>query len=87
MRVPSYAKGGAADEDTRSTKQQIIEQLDQLSREQLDEVLSFVNALGKGKLPRGISGKELADFFRGFSVTKEEAEAMTRILEEMKNER
>lgn len=69
-----------------STKQQIIEQLDHLSQEQLDEVLAFVKRLGKGKLPQGISGKELADFFRQFTFTQEEKDEMTRIMKEMKQE-
>lgn len=65
-----------------STKQEIIERLDGLTQAQLEQVLAFIESLETGA-PRGIPGRELAEFFRRFSVTKEEADEMERILEEI----
>lgn len=70
-----------------STKQEIIERLDGLTQAQLEQVLAFVRSLASGGLPAGIPGKELADFFRQHTFTKEEADEMDRILKEMRSGR
>ena len=64
-----------------NTRQQIIDYLNQLSPEDQERVLAFVRALS-GE-PQGIPGKELIEFFRRYTFTKEEADEMTLILEEM----
>lgn len=66
-----------------STKQEIIERLDGLTQAQLEAVLALIERLEVGAEPKGISGQELADFFRRFTTAKEEANDMERILKEM----
>lgn len=66
---------------TPTTKQQIDELLDMLSPRDQARVLAYARSLNE--LPEGVSGQELVDFFHEFAVSPEEAEAMTRIYEEI----
>jgi hypothetical protein len=68
----------------QTTKQQILGTLDALREDQLEEVLDFIQRVQKR--PRGIPGKELADFFRNQPnpPTEEEGRQMDAILKEMR---
>ncbi len=67
-----------------AARQEIIEQLDDLSLHQLSEVLALINAL-RG-LPKGMSGKEFVDLMLRlrdkYQITDEEADEFDRILRE-----
>ncbi len=66
---------------TPTTKQQIDELLDTLSPRDQARVLAYARSLNE--LPEGVSSQELVDFFHQFTVSPEEAAAMTRIYEEI----
>jgi hypothetical protein len=70
--------------DRATAKQEIIEQLDELSLQQLGQVLALINAL-RG-LPKGVSGSEFVDLMLKLretcQITDEEAEEFDRILRE-----
>ena len=56
----------------------ITNRLDDLSKEELDRVLSFIDS--PSGLPRGMTGAEMMQF--AGTMTNEEAAEMTRIIEE-----
>ncbi len=70
--------------DRAAAKQEIIEQLDALSLNQLGEMLALINAL-RG-LPKGVSGPEFVAFVSGlrdkFQITDEEFDQFEAILRE-----
>ena len=63
-------------------KQQILDLLDTLSPEDLQRVLHFIQTM-HGERPKGIPGDELIAFFNQFEIKPEEAEAMTKIMDEI----
>jgi len=67
---------------TADTKRQIIEALDGLSANRLQEVLDFVRRVQQR--PRGVPGRELADFFTRYPLTEDEIEKMAQIQEELR---
>ena len=67
----------------QTTKQQILDELDSLRADQLEQVLSFILQI-QGR-PRGIPGKELAEFLHSLpDISEEEAQQMDAILKEMR---
>lgn len=63
-------------------KQQILDLLDTLSPEDLERVLQFIQTMHE-ELPPGIPGDELIAFFNQFEITPQEADEMTKILDEI----
>lgn len=65
-------------ETEANVKEAITRRLDEMSKEDLDRVLRFIDA--PTGLPRGMTGAELIQL--AGTMTHEEAEEMTRIIEE-----
>ncbi len=72
----------------KTTKQEIIEELDALSQADLERVLAFMRSLAAGsQLPPGIPAQEFIDFFKQFPpFTQEEVDQITAIFEEIEQE-
>lgn len=82
-------------------KQQIVDLLDSLSNLDQQRILAFTRTLLRisgahpaaeekaetSTHPKGMSGKELVEFFQQFPITQEEADEMTHILEELRETR
>lgn len=67
--------------DTLTVKEQIVHQLDQLTLDQLQEVLDFARQL-PSRLPPGIPGEVLLDRAREINFDPDDLAEMAKAIEE-----